>query len=102
MTQKSLIDRINKELERVMDPELFIPITDLGLIYGIHENNGTAYIKMTLSSIGCPLFHLIESDITSKIKKIPGINTVKVELTFEPPWTKEKMTEKAKATLGIF
>lgn len=96
----NIIDEIKKRLETVIDPELGISIMELGLVYEIKENQGLVDIKMTLTSLGCPLFSVLEEDIQNKISQIQGVKEVKIELTFDPPWSKEKMTEKGKALLG--
>lgn len=96
-----LEEKIKKALDTVEDPELLIPITDLGLIYEINEKNGHAHILLTLTSLGCPLYGEIETDIRQAITKIDGIKDVDIELTFDPPWSPEKMSEEARAELGI-
>ncbi len=94
--------KVRELLENVMDPELNISVVDLGLIYEIKVEKEHVYIKMTLTTIGCPLFNIIEQEIKNKLSEL-NINqeNVKIELTFDPPWTMEKMSEKAKAMLGI-
>jgi metal-sulfur cluster biosynthetic enzyme len=93
---------IIKKLEEVMDPEINISIVDLGLIYGVKTEKEKVIIKMTLTTIGCPLIEMIEGDIKTKLKDV-GImeDDVVIDLTFDPPWSMEKMSPKAKATLGI-
>jgi metal-sulfur cluster biosynthetic enzyme len=91
---------IMKKLKEVNDPELNISIVDLGLVYKVEVNNGVVVITMTLTTIGCPLYSLIEQEIYNKLHTI-GLSNVKIMLTFDPPWTMEKMSEKAKAKLGI-
>jgi len=94
---------ILKKLEQVMDPELNISIVDLGLIYDvIIEKNGEINIIMTLTAIGCPLIDMIQSEIKDKITSL-GIkeNLISIEVTFDPPWTMEKMSKKGRAMLGI-
>jgi len=86
-----------------MDPELNISIVDLGLVYKVDlDKSGKTKITMTLTTIGCPLFSLIEQEAKSKLKEI-GLSDdkIKFELTFDPPWSMEKMSERAKAMLGI-
>ena len=97
----NITDAIRKALDKVEDPELFIPITDLGLIYKVTEKNGHAHILMTLTSLGCPLYGEIETDIRNAVIKIDGIESVDIELVFDPPWSPEKMSEEARAELGI-
>ena len=91
---------IMKKLKDVNDPELNISIVDLGLVYKVEVIKNEVVITMTLTTIGCPLFSLIEQEIYNKLHTI-GISNVKITLTFDPPWTMEKMSEKAKAKLGI-
>ena len=84
-----------------MDPELNISIVDLGLIYGIKINaNNKVVITMTLTTIGCPLFSLIEDEIRIKLKEL-GVKDLKINLIFDPPWSMDKMTAKGKVILGI-
>lgn len=91
-----------KKLEEVIDPELNISIIDLGLIYDIKIKEKKIIIKMTLTTIGCPLISVIEEDIKNKISEL-GFKkeNIKIELTFDPPWSIEKMTEKGRVLLGI-
>lgn len=93
--------QIMKKLEEVVDPELFISIVDLGLIYEVKETEGNVIIVMTLTSMGCPLFGTIENEIKTKLKEIEGISDVKVNLVFEPPWSMDRLTERARAMMGI-
>ncbi len=93
---------VMKKLEEVMDPEINISIVDLGLIYAVKLDKTKVTITMTLTTIGCPLISLIEGDIKAKLKEIGFIEEdVIIDLTFDPPWSMEKMSEKAKAILGI-
>ena len=91
---------IMKKLKEVNDPELNISIVDLGLVYNVEVIKTGVVVTMTLTTIGCPLFSLIEQEIYNKLHTI-GLSNVKITLTFDPPWTMEKMSEKAKAKLGI-
>lgn len=85
----------------MQDPELYISIVDLGLIYDVKVKGDTADIKMTLTAIGCPLFSLIENEVKDKVLSLKGIEKVNVELVFDPPWTIERLSEKGKAMIGI-
>lgn len=94
---------IRKKLEEVLDPELNISIVDLGLVYNVKvEKANKVTILMTLTTIGCPLISMIETDIKTKLSDL-GLkdNSVIIDLTFDPPWSMDKMSEKAKAMLGI-
>lgn len=92
---------ILQKLEEVMDPELYISIVDLGLVYDVHEKQGNVDITMTLTTMGCPLFSIIETDIKKKVKDLDGVDKIHVDLVFDPPWSIDKMTERGKAMLGI-
>lgn len=91
-----------KKLSSVIDPELNISIVDLGLVYGVKIKNNSIKIKMTLTTIGCPLFSIIESEIKSKLREL-GFkeNETEIELTFDPPWSIERMSPAARAILGL-
>jgi len=94
---------IKAKLQEVMDPELAISIVDLGFIYDIKISSGNQVaIKMTLTSAGCPMYPLMENQVRKKLKEL-GINNdkLKLELTFDPPWSTDKMTKKGKRLLGF-
>lgn len=95
--------QIMEILEGVNDPELGMSIIDLGLVYDVTvKEDGKVNILMTLTTIGCPLFGVIETEVKNKVSElhIPP-EDVTIELTFDPPWSMERMTERAKAMLGI-
>jgi len=93
-------DQIRNSLKQCMDPEVPINIVDMGLIYGIDvlENNDVN-IKMTMTTQGCPLHETLVNDVTRYAKKVPGVNNVKVDIVWDPPWSMEKMSDDAKAVL---
>lgn len=91
------------QLKNVPDPELGISIVDLGLVYDAKvDKKGNAEVLMTLTTMGCPLFDLIEGPVKSELMKLDGVKDVSVELTFDPPWSPEKMSKEAKVKLGFF
>lgn len=96
------VTQIKEKLGDVMDPELHMSITDLGLVYKVTTENETVHILMTLTSLGCPLFDTIQDEIYHQLGLL-GISQdhIKIELTFDPPWSMDLMTERAKAMLGI-
>jgi metal-sulfur cluster biosynthetic enzyme len=99
--QKNILADIMTALKQVKDPELGVSLVDLGLIYETSlSKEGIAHIKMTLTTMGCPLFPVIEKDIENHLMEIPEVNEVKIELTFNPPWDPSKITDEAKAHLG--
>ncbi|MBP6929802.1 MAG: metal-sulfur cluster assembly factor [Candidatus Moranbacteria bacterium] len=100
--KKNLQTTVENQLKKVLDPELGVSIVDLGLIYGITvSSEGVCTITMTLTTIGCPLFGQIQKEIEDKVMEIDAIEDVKIDLTFDPPWTAEKMTEEARIQLGL-
>ena len=95
-------DDILEKLKSIPDPELGISIVDLGLIYGVDiSKDNVVTVNMTLTTIGCPLFSLIAEPIKSNVKELKEVKDVEVNLTFEPPWSPEKMSEEAKIQLGF-
>lgn len=90
-------------LKSIPDPELGVSIWDLGLIYhiDIDAKSGIVTVRMTLTSIGCPLFNVISDPIKESVKSLPGVKDVQVELTFEPAWSVELMSKAAKIQLGM-
>lgn len=94
--------QIEKILDEIPDPEIGISIFALGLIYEVtvdRENN--IHILMSLTSIGCPLFDQIEAPIREELGKLAGIGKIEIDLTFEPAWTPDRMSEEAKLQLGF-
>ncbi|HLD24696.1 MAG TPA: metal-sulfur cluster assembly factor [Patescibacteria group bacterium] len=94
--------QIEKVLKNIPDPEIGVSLWDLGLIYKItidKQNNVT--VTMTLTTIGCPLFNLIADPIRSEVGKLKGVKKVEIELTFDPPWNTDRMSEDAKKQLGF-
>ena len=97
-----LAQRVIDVLKSCFDPEIPVDIWELGLIYEITldaENN--LILKMTLTSPSCPVAESLPPEVEQKLKCIEGIKSAKVELTFEPPWTKEMMSEVAQVELGF-
>ena len=93
-------DAVRDSLKQCMDPEVPINIVDMGLIYGIDVvDNNDVNIKMTMTTQGCPLHETLVSDVTRYAKKVPGVNNVKVDIVWDPPWTMDKLSDAAKATL---
>lgn len=93
--------RVFAKIKPILDPELGISIVDLGLIYGVEIKGTKVRVNMTLTTIGCPLFSLISEPIISNVKELSGVKDVEVNLTFDPPWSPERMSEDAKIQLGF-
>ncbi len=93
-------DAIRNSLKQCMDPEVPLNIVDMGLIYGIDvTQNNDVNIKMTMTTRGCPLHDTLVQDVTRYAKKVPGVNNVKIDIVWDPPWTMDKMSDEAKQTL---
>lgn len=90
-------------IKTVFDPEIPVDIYELGLIYDIAvDANRRALVKMTLTSPACPSAQQLPSEVRYKIKAIPGVSDATVEIVWEPPWDKDRMSEAAKLQLGFF
>jgi FeS assembly SUF system protein len=101
--EPNMRDKIEAALRTVFDPEIPVNIFDLGLVYEIKiEDNGKVKITMTLTAPACPAAGEIVHDVQMKVEEIEGVMDCHVQLTFDPPWTKEMMTEEAKLELGFF
>lgn len=83
---------VEKVLKKIPDPEIGVSLWDLGLIYNIDidKKSGKVEILMTLTSMGCPLFEVMEGQIRKEVIKLKGVKHVGVTLTFEPPWTPDR------------
>jgi len=93
-------DEVRSSLKQCMDPEVPINIVDMGLIYGIDvTDSNDVNIKMTMTTQGCPLHETLVSDVTRYAKKVPGVNNVKVDIVWDPPWSMDKMSDDGKAVL---
>lgn len=102
MPQGDLREKVIAALKTVYDPEIPVDVYELGLIYEINVfpvNN--VYIQMTLTSPSCPSAEVIPGEVEQKVKEIPGVSSVKVELTFDPPYSQDMMSEVAKLELGF-
>ncbi len=100
--QPMLRDEIEAALRTVFDPEIPVNIYDLGLVYEIKiADNGHIKIIMTLTAPACPAAGDIIRDVQEKVEELPGVLDCHVQLTFDPPWSKEMMTEEAKLELGF-
>ena len=88
-------------MRQVEDPELGMDIVDLGLVYEVEVEDSTTKVTYSLTSMGCPAGPLIAQDIDSAVRQVEGIEDVELELTFDPPWTPDKMSDDAKFILGF-
>ena len=95
-------EEIIKELKTVYDPEIPVDIYELGLVYDVQiSDEGEVLVIMTLTSPNCPVAETLPVEVEDKVKGVEGVKSAKIELTFEPTWTKEMMSEEAKFELGM-
>lgn len=94
-------EKIWENLKKVIDPELGIDIVSLGLVYDVRYESGEAEIDMTLTSPGCPLAGVIDQEIHKVLAEVPEVKNLHIELIWDPPWTKEMISEEVRAELGI-
>ena len=92
---------VMEALKGVYDPEIPVNIVDLGLIYDVQVNGSGVYVQMTLTFPGCGLGPYIAQQAESAIKEIDGVEDVQIEMTFDPPWSPDLISDEAKAQLGI-
>jgi len=96
-------EMILEKLKEVIDPEIGIDIVNLGLIYDLKVNpDNTVYVKMTMTAPGCPLTMWILREVEDKILEIPGVKDAEIELTFDPPWTPDRISPEYKKRLGLY
>jgi len=94
-------EEVYEALRQVEDPELGMDIVELGLLYDVKVYGHTAKVTHSLTSMGCPAGPMIQEDINRVAREVPGIEDVDIELTWDPPWTPERMSDDAKFILGI-
>lgn len=100
--RKKLEERIIDVLRTVYDPEIPVDIYELGLIYEVKvDEELNAKVLMTLTSPNCPVAESMPQEVEEKVRAVPGITSGKVELTFDPPWDKDMMSEAALLELGF-
>jgi FeS assembly SUF system protein len=98
----SLNDQVIAALRTVYDPEMPVNIYELGLIYDLNvDAAGQAAVRMTLTAPNCPVAGTLPGEVERAVRSVPGVTDVKLELTFDPPWSKERMSEAAKLALGL-
>lgn len=100
---EELAERVIEALKGIYDPEIPINIYDLGLIYDvIISDHQEVYVEMTLTTPGCPVAQTFPGQIEYTLRSVPGVADARVEVVWDPPWTKDRMSEEALLTLGLF
>ena len=94
-------DKIIEEIKKIYDPELPVNIYDLGLIYDVQVNQKKAKIKMTLTTPNCPVAESLPKEVKESAMQVQGIEDVDLELVWDPPWTKDMMSDAAKLELNL-
>ncbi len=98
----TLKEQVAAALKRVYDPEIPVNIYDLGLIYDLTvEETGKVAIRMTLTAPNCPVAGSLPAEVERAVRAVPGVTDVSVELTFDPPYSKDRMSDVAKLALGF-
>lgn len=94
-------EEIITAMKQVEDPELGVNVVDLGLVYGVEQEDGKVQINMTLTSMGCPLTEQIMGDAQAVVGPLDGVESVDVNFVWDPPWTPEKMTEEGRFMMKV-
>ena len=94
-------EEVVEALRQVEDPELGMDIVELGLFYDAEIDGDRVKVIHSLTSMGCPAGPMIQEDIAAAVRSLDGVGEVEVELTFDPPWTPDRMSEDAKFILGF-
>jgi FeS assembly SUF system protein len=102
MTSSELRQQVIQVLRTIYDPEMPINIYELGLMYEVNvDETRFVSIRMTLTAPNCPVAGTLPPEVEAKVSGVPGVSGVKLDLVFDPPWTKNMMSEAAKLELGI-
>lgn len=102
MDKSKLTRNVVRALRQVYDPEIPVNVYDLGLIYQIDiDDNQKVYIKMTLTAPNCPMADMLIENVNEAVKDVPGVTDVAIEIVFDPPWDKSRMSEEALLELGL-
>ena len=95
-------DKVIAEIKKIYDPEIPVNIYELGLIYDVTvDEKNKVYVKMTLTSPNCPVAESLPNEVKENVKKVEGVSDVNLNLVWEPPWNKDRMSEAAKLELNL-
>ncbi|HEX7036003.1 MAG TPA: putative Fe-S cluster assembly protein SufT [Pseudomonadales bacterium] len=96
-------EQVHQALATVYDPEIPVNIVDLGLVYDCRiDDDGRVQVRMTLTAPGCGMGPVLVEDVKSRVAQVPNVTGVDVELVFDPPWSRDMMSEEAQLELGIY
>ena len=94
-------EEVWQALKEVVDPEVGANVVDLGLVYEVRVDEGKrVYVKMTLTVPGCPLMNVLPAQVEERVSQIEGVEQVRVELTFDPPWSPDRMSKELREAYG--
>ena len=100
---EELKPKIIEAIRTVFDPEIPVNIWELGLVYDVFvTTGGVAAVRMTLTAPGCPAAQFLPVEVANRVKAVPGVADAKVDVVWEPPWTKDRMSDAAKLQLGLW
>ena len=103
MDKKKIEEQIYEQIRTVFDPEIPVDIYELGLIYKVEvRDNGVVYLEMTLTSPACPVAESLPMEVQEKVMSVEGVEDVDIRVVFDPPWSKDRMSEEARFALDMF
>lgn len=103
MDKEKIHSEIITQIKTVYDPEIPVDIFELGLIYKVEINDeGKVYLEMTLTSPACPVAESLPMSVQEKVIGVAGVTDVDLRVVFDPPWTKDRMSEEARFALDMF
>ena len=94
-------ERVWDALRKVVDPEIQVSVVDLGLIYDVQVNGGEVHVKMTLTTLGCPMSRYIAQRAHMAVAELEGVENVAVEVVWDPPWSPDRITPEGRKVLGL-
>jgi FeS assembly SUF system protein len=101
--EEGLRGRVLNALRQIRDPEIPINIYDLGLIYDLQiDDQGKVHIQMTLTAPGCPVAQTFPGQVETAVAAVPGVSKAHVELVWDPPWDRDRMSDAARLELGMY
>jgi metal-sulfur cluster biosynthetic enzyme len=95
------VEQVYDKLRECYDPEIPVNVVDLGLIYGLKIAGGSVSVTMTLTAIGCPVGPEVMAEVEGRVREVEGVENCDVTLTFDPPWSPDRMSEDARWELGM-
>ncbi len=93
-------DVVMAALSDVTDPEWPVSIVDMGLVYGVAVDDGRVTLTLTFTATACPCVEMIQDDIRERLRRVPGVRDVRIVVSWDPPWTRHRLTEKARRALA--